>query len=100
MIAKLIGQFPDLLRGRAHWRHGRGCKQCQNTGYKGRMAIYEMAGVTNELHDAVLARAPTQDLVEITRRHGFRTLREDGLIKAWRGETTVEEVLRVTGLAE
>jgi general secretion pathway protein E len=99
-IADLKERFPELMQGPARWRHGRGCRQCQSTGYKGRMAIYEMAGVTPDLHEAILTRRPTQELQRIAARHGYRTLREDGLIKARKGETSLEEVLRVTGLGE
>jgi general secretion pathway protein E len=99
-IDELQRRFPDLLKGPGRWRHGRGCRACQGTGYKGRMAIYEMAGVTPDLHEAILARRPTQELQRIAAHHGYRTLREDGLIKAWKGETSLEEVLRVTGLGE
>ena len=100
MLAELHQRFPGIITGEANWRHGRGCRACQGTGYKGRMAIYEMAGVTPDLHAAILARAPTQELQRIAGRHGYRTLREDGLIKAWRGDTSLDEVLRVTGLGE
>jgi len=100
IIADLRKRFPGLLEGRANWRHGAGCRQCQGTGYKGRMAIYEMASVTPDLHEAILSRAPTQELQRIAAKHGYRTLREDGIIKAWRGDTSIEEVLRITGLAE
>ena len=64
------------------------------------MAIYEMAGVTPDLHQAILARAPTRELQRLASQHGYRTLREDGIIKAWRGDTSIEEILRVTGLVE
>jgi general secretion pathway protein E len=101
IIADLRQRFPSVFEGgRANWRHGRGCKQCQSTGYKGRMAIYEMAGVTPDLHDAILAHAQTPELQRIASKHGYRTLREDGMIKAWRGDTSLEEVLRITGLGE
>ncbi|TAL12175.1 MAG: type II/IV secretion system protein [Chloroflexota bacterium] len=100
LIVDLQRRFPDLLKGPSGWRHGRGCRACQGTGYKGRMAIYEMASVTPDLHEAILTRAPTQELQRIAGKHGYRTLREDGMIKAWRGDTSLEEVLRVTGLAE
>jgi general secretion pathway protein E len=99
-IADIARRFPGLLSGRPNWRHGRGCRACQGTGYKGRMAIYEMAGVTPDLHEAILQRVPTQELQRIAAAHGYRTLREDGLIKAWKGETSLEEVLRITGLGE
>ena len=100
ILDDLRRRFPGLLEGEANWRHGRGCRACQGTGYKGRMAIYEMAGVTPDLHEAIISRQPTQELQRIAGRHGYRTLREDGLIKAWRGDTSLDEVLRVTGLGE
>ena len=100
LLSDLRRRFPGLLDGKANWRRGRGCRQCQGTGYKGRMAIYEMAAVTPDLHEAVLKRAPTQELTRIATKHGYRTLREDGIIKAWRGVTSLEEVLRITGLTE
>jgi general secretion pathway protein E len=100
ILADLRRRFPSLLEGRANWRHGRGCKQCQSTGYKGRMAIYEIASVTPDLHDAILAHAQTPELQRIATKHGYRTLREDGIIKAWRGDTSLEEVLRITGVVE
>ena len=100
MLAGLHRRFPGIIAGKANWRHGRGCRACQGTGYKGRMAIYEMAGVTPDLHEAIISRQPTQELQRIAGRHGYRTLREDGLIKAWRGDTSLDEVLRVTGLGE
>ena len=99
-IADLGRRFADLFSGKSKWRHGRGCRACQGTGYKGRMAIYEMAGVTPDLHEAILQRRPTPELQQIAARHGYRTLREDGLIKAWKGDTSLDEVLRVTGLNE
>ena len=100
LIVDLQRRFPGLLTMPANWRRGRGCRACQGTGYKGRMAIYEMAGVTPDLHQAILARAPTRELQRLASQHGYRTLREDGIIKAWRGDTSIEEILRVTGLVE
>ena len=100
MLGELRRRFPGIITGEANWRHGRGCRACQGTGYKGRMAIYEMAGVTPDLHEAILTHATTQELQRIAGRHGYRTLREDGLIKAWRGDTSLDEILRVTGLGE
>ena len=100
LLSDLRRRFPGLLDGKANWRRGRGCRQCQGTGYKGRMAIYEMAAVTPDLHEAILKRVPTQELQRIAATHGYRTLREDGIIKAWRGDTSLDEVLRITGLSE
>ena len=64
------------------------------------MLFRSMAAVTPDLHEAVLKRAPTQELTRIATKHGYRTLREDGIIKAWRGDTSLDEVLRITGLSE
>jgi len=100
IVLDLRRRFPSLFKGDPTWRHGRGCAQCQGTGYKGRMAIYEMAGITPDLHEAILANAQTGELQRIAGKHGYRTLREDGIIKAWRGYTSLEEVLRITGHIE
>jgi general secretion pathway protein E len=82
----------------AQWRHPVGCPDCQNTGFKGRLAVFETMGVTEPLRDAILARQSPHDLLRIARAAGARTMREDGLFKAARGITSVEEVMRVTGL--
>ena len=92
-------QFPDLLAEAPQWLTARGCPKCQNTGYRGRLGIYEVAVLTEELADAVLHQRPLHDLQTIARKDGFRDLLEDGLVKAWQGETSVEEVLRVAGQA-
>jgi general secretion pathway protein E len=81
--------------GRQEWFHARGCVACQHTGYRGRTGIYELVRVDEALQSLV-ARNPPQDQI---RAHviaqGWRTLRQDGLLKASRGITSVEEVLRV-----
>ncbi len=89
--------FPTLLTGSPQWFSAKGCKQCQHTGYRGRLGIYEMAIVTNELADMVLHQRTIPDMVLVARKSGYRDLLEDGLIKAWQGATSVEEVLRVAG---
>jgi general secretion pathway protein E len=99
-IGGLARRYPTLFKNQPAFRNARGCRACQNIGYRGRVAIYEIATVDADLHDAVLRHAPSRELVSTARRTGYRTLREDGLIKAYRGETSLEEVLRVTGLAE
>ncbi|MDQ3317235.1 MAG: Flp pilus assembly complex ATPase component TadA [Actinomycetota bacterium] len=71
-----------------------GCDRCGGTGYKGRMGIYEMMIVTDEIKELVLRRVSTGDLSRAAEERGMVRLREDGLIKASRGETTIEEVLR------
>lgn len=85
------GQVPN-------WRKAVGCAQCQHTGYRGRLGIYELVGVGEGIRDLVLAKASLSDLQKKAREEGFRDLATDGLIKAWQGLTSVEEVHRVTSM--
>jgi general secretion pathway protein E len=80
------------------WRHPIGCRQCLGTGYRGRLAIYEIIELVAPLREAVLQRLPARTTAKIARDSGFRSLRRDGLLKAARGITSVDEVIRVTGL--
>lgn len=98
--ADLSRRFPGLLDGAPKWRKKAGCRACRGTGYRGRTAIYEMVIVSPEIHNAILARAGSRELLDIASRQGYRSLREDALIKAWRGTTSFEEVVRVTGIGD
>ena len=71
---------------------------CRGSGYRGRIGIYELVEVGTALQNAIMQRATAAEMVGIARQDGYRSLREDGLIKAWRGMTSVDEVLRVTGI--
>ncbi|HOY22490.1 MAG TPA: GspE/PulE family protein [Cellvibrio sp.] len=82
----------------SNWRKAVGCAQCQHTGYRGRLGIYELVGVGEGIRDLVLAKASLSDLQKKAREEGFRDLATDGLIKAWQGLTSVEEVHRVTSM--
>ena len=93
-------QFPQLLPESPQWREPVGCHACQGKGYRGRLGIYEFMSVSTAVQTAVMQRTPTPELVRIARAEGYRNLREDGLIKACHGKTSVEEVLRVTGLGD
>jgi len=75
---------------------GKGCSQCNNEGYKGRIGIYEVLEITNTIHDLITARASTDDIFEKAVAEGMITMEQDGFIKASTGVTTIEEVLRVT----
>ncbi len=77
---------------------GEGCRHCKRTGYKGRIGIHEVMVMNDELRELVLKRVSSDVLRKAAIRHKMRTLRQDGLIKALRGITTVEEVVRVTNL--
>ena len=75
---------------------GKGCPSCSNTGFKGRMGIYELLVLNDKLRELILENTPSTVLCERAREFGMRTLKEDGVEKVKRGYTTVEEVLRVT----
>jgi len=77
------------------WR-GAGCGHCMNTGYTGRVGIFELMEMHEELRSLVMANADAGRLTVSARNHGMRNLREDGWEKIGRGVTTVEEVMRVT----
>ncbi|MAO83658.1 MAG: type II secretion system protein GspE [Myxococcales bacterium] len=75
---------------------GKGCSQCQDTGYLGRTGIYELLMVSDEVRDLVLSNADASKIKAAARRHGMKTLREDGASKVLAGMTSVAEVCRVT----
>ncbi len=73
-----------------------GCEECNHTGYRGRMGIYEVLGVSNPIQKFIMANATSNQIQEQAIIEGMVTMQTDGLIKAIRGQTTIEEVLRVT----
>ncbi|MGL6290152.1 MAG: GspE/PulE family protein, partial [Silanimonas sp.] len=79
------------------WRRAVGCPACQGTGYRGRVGIYELVDVGAGLQDLVMRRATAGEMRRFVDANGGRTLRDDGFLKAYRGLTTVDEVIRVTG---
>ncbi|MGI8906694.1 MAG: ATPase, T2SS/T4P/T4SS family [Candidatus Sumerlaeaceae bacterium] len=76
--------------------HGAGCENCLNTGYFGRIAIYEFLTPDDNIKEMLDAGAAPSVIREIARKSGFRTMREEGIVKIMQGVTTAEEVLRVT----
>ena len=75
---------------------GKGCQTCNFTGMKGRVAIYEVMPISNEIRDLILRNATTNEILEAAAAQGMKTLRQNGLQKVIDGVTTIEEVLRVT----
>ncbi|NCU39192.1 type II/IV secretion system protein, partial [Candidatus Saccharibacteria bacterium] len=73
-----------------------GCKECHSTGYAGRIGIYEVLGNTNDIQKLITANATSNDIQDQAITEGMITMQTDGLIKALRGNTSLEEVLRVT----
>jgi type IV pilus assembly protein PilB len=82
--------------GRLTLHRGRGCQTCNFTGMKGRVAIYEVMPITDELRHLILKDASTAEIREMAERQGMKTLRHAGLAKVLEGTTTTQEVLRVT----
>jgi general secretion pathway protein E len=78
---------------------GRGCSHCRGTGYRGRKAIGELLVMTDEIREAIIARAPVRQLKEISQRSGVRLIHAVAMDLVRRGETTLEEVNRVTVMA-
>lgn len=74
---------------------GEGCEACRGTGYKGRIGIYELMEVNDEIAELIVHRAPLADIREAAKANGMRELREDGLEKVLQGITTPDEVMRV-----
>ncbi|MGM9950420.1 MAG: GspE/PulE family protein [Lysinibacillus sp.] len=74
---------------------GRGCSACNNTGYRGRMAIHEILPVDRELKELIISQASGNVLRDHMKQKGYNTLLQDGLLKVLGGITTTEEVLRV-----
>jgi type II secretory ATPase GspE/PulE/Tfp pilus assembly ATPase PilB-like protein len=75
---------------------GIGCKQCSNTGYKGRIGIYEALEISDEMQELILRKSPPPELKKQAEKQGMLTIIEDGFIKAKNGITTIEEIMRVT----
>jgi len=91
---RLKQRFGDKLPEKLY--KGQGCRRCQGTGYRGRMGIFEMMVVTDEVRSLILENASPRDLRQASARQGMTSLRDDGFRHLWQGKTTVEEILRVT----
>jgi len=90
---------PDEVEGRKFF-YGAGCPDCNNTGYRGRTAIFEIMMISDRMRELIMDKASTQAMRELAREEGMRTLRESGLLKIFDGQTTIEEVVRETLAAE
>jgi general secretion pathway protein E len=88
-----------LRAGKPALRRGRGCGDCRGTGYRGRKAIAEILQLTDELRELIVERRGARLIRELAHQHGTRTLREACIDVVLRGQTTVEELKRVTVLA-
>jgi len=91
---KAAGLTPERLKTATFYR-GRGCQHCHHTGYRGRTGIFELMKMNSTLRELTFKREPTQVIRRYARMFGMRTLLEDGVEKACRGMTTLEEVLSI-----
>lgn len=89
-------QLPLKTARRYKFYYGKGCARCNNAGYKGRIGIYELLMVTDEIRDAIAAEASGDDIRDLARSQGMTTLREAGLKLIFDGLTTIDEIVRET----
>lgn len=92
---RLMNITPEDLRKYPVYK-GAGCARCSGTGYKGRIAIFEMLEMNNQIRELAFSRAPTSALRKAALASGMRSLLEDGRLKVFKGVTTPEEISRVT----
>jgi general secretion pathway protein E len=93
--ADLLALGVEADTGVQLWR-GKGCDECHGTGYRGRTGIYEIFPITEDVRSLILRRAPSHEVRRHAIQHGMSTLRIDGWNKARQGQTTIDEILRVT----
>jgi type IV pilus assembly protein PilB len=93
------GITPDMLEG-ATFMKGRGCSNCQKSGYKGRLGIFELMIMTNKIREMAFQGAATQELRRAAVSQGMRVMFDDGISKALRGITTLDEIFRVSKRTE
>lgn len=89
---RAAGINPESVQ-KATFMKGRGCNHCRQTGYRGRQGIFEMMRMSSVIREMTFAQAPTQEIRRKARSAGMKNLLEDGLLKATKGVTTLEEVL-------
>ena len=92
-----LGIRPEIAK-KANFMKGKGCAHCNKTGYRGRMGIFELMGMSSQIREMSFRGEPHQNMRKVARKQGMRTLFEDGMIKALKGMTTLDEVLRITNV--
>ena len=98
-VEKLLGKnlalkLPQTKKGKVRLFRGRGCPLCQNTGYLGRIGIFEILEMQEVIKDLVLEKSSASKIKEEATKLGMRTMIEDGLKKVEMGITTLEEILK------
>ena len=84
--------------GGASLYRGKGCDACNNTGYRGRVGLFELMMMNDAMRDMIMANASTDDLRQLARKGGMVTLRDAGIKSMLEGTTTSDEVIRETVL--
>lgn len=101
-VRKELGEIPPDqrvevdLEGELKFYKGKGCKECKNAGSIGRVGIYEVLSMTPQMEKTIHSSVTDNDIAQEARRQGMVTMKQDGMIKALLGLTTIEEILRVT----
>ena len=85
----------EMVRGKRFYR-GAGCELCNNTGYKGRVGLFELMIMSNDIRDAIMGNAQTDEIREMARKNGMVSLRDAGIKACFDGVTTADEVVRET----
>ena len=93
-VEKLRRQYHDEVPDQLF--RGKGCRNCQGTGYRGRQGVFEMMPVTDDMRNLIQTRSSSRDIRKVAVRQGMTSLREDGWRLVGEGRTTPEEVLRMT----
>jgi len=95
---RAAGITPEMAAN-ATFCKGRGCGSCGGSGYRGRLALFELMLMSSKIRELAFNCAPTSAVRQAAISEGMKTLYEDGMIKACRGITTMEEVMRVAKVA-
>jgi general secretion pathway protein E len=95
-IIERLGLKPLLNGHEPAFYDAVGCEECHGSGYRGQMAVIEVLPVSDAIRRLILAHAEAREIQRVAVEEGMRTMYQDGLLKALDGDTTIEEVLRVT----
>jgi len=96
--AEVLKDFEVFKGKKITFYHGKGCKMCRGTGYKGRLGIFEMIVISDKIREMIISKTPSNLIKQQAVKEGMLPLRDDGLLKVMAGETTLDEVMRVTQL--
>jgi type II secretory ATPase GspE/PulE/Tfp pilus assembly ATPase PilB-like protein len=99
-VLEELRQTLPALADNPKFHRGRGCPQCSFTGYRGRLAIFEIMVLDDTLRAMIVKQRPSNEIRHQAERNGFLTLRQDAWKRAVKGDTSIEEVMRVTRRTE